>query len=101
MTTKKNKILLQQLKEFELENKILKEQLKKAFPVVKLENIKTWKDIFNYLIKKYGNIIWWIEFLIILNIKDIAKWILFNFPVGPSNLLNWIFKLLKGGKFNV
>jgi len=50
---KTSKILLPRLKELELENKLLKEQLEKAFPVVNLEKINK-KD---YLVKKYGKLI--------------------------------------------
>lgn len=80
--------LISKLKELELENKLLKEQLEKAFPVVNLEKINK-KD---YLIKKYGKLIWWIEFLIILCIKDISRWILFTYKIASSDLLNWIFR---------
>ena len=91
---KTSKILLPRLKELELENKLLKEQLEKAFPVVNLEKINK-KD---YLVKKYGKLIWWIEFLIILCIKDISRWILYTYKIAPSDLLSWIIKSLKGAK---
>lgn len=93
MVNKKHKVLLPRLKELELENKLLKEQLQKSFPVVNLEKINR-KD---YLIKKYGKLIWWMEFLIILCIKDISRWILFTYKVAPSDLLSWIFRSMKGG----
>lgn len=88
--------LILKLKELELENKLLKEQLEKAFPVINLEKLNKR----TYLQKKYGKLIWWIEFLIILCIKDISRWILYTYKIAPSDLLMKLFQIIKGCKAN-